>query len=130
MNDILKRIETLRESREIAMNKLAKSAGIPQSTYAAWVKNDRLPDMDSLQKIADFFDVSVGCLITGSDFSDEPLTFDVGDELRFILSALFKSDLVYWGGTLLSEREICALSNLLRKFVDFVDVMYEDGEQL
>lgn len=131
MNDILQRIEALRESREITIYKLAKSVGIPQSTYVTWIEKDRIPKVDKLQKIADYFDVTVEYLITGNDSSivDEPLTMDVSNELRFITGSLFECDSVYWGGAQLSEHEICALLKLLRNFVDFVDVIYKNKEQ-
>lgn len=129
---IIDRIYSELKVHNLKASNLCTFLGISNAQMSMWKKRKTNPDPMYLLDIATFLDVSVEYLITGNDSSraDESLTFDASDELRFILSALFESDLVYWGDTLLNGREICALSNLLRKFVDFVDVMYEDREQL
>lgn len=52
---------------------VSKATGIPASTFSDWKKGRSVPKQDKLQKIADFFNVSVDYLMTGKepDFSDE-----------------------------------------------------------
>ena len=54
---------------------VSKATGIPASTFSDWKKGRSVPKQDKLQKIADFFRVSVDYLMTGKepeeDFSDD-----------------------------------------------------------
>ena len=50
---------------------VAKATGIPSSTFSDWKKGKSSPKAEKLQKIADYFGVSVDYLMTGKDELDE-----------------------------------------------------------
>lgn len=72
MNETLQRIERLRESSNLSIYKLCNQIGIAQSTYNTWTQKDRVPKSEALQKIADYFGVTVDYLLTGKDKEWEP----------------------------------------------------------
>lgn len=51
---------------------VSKATKIPASTFTDWKNGRSTPKMEKLQKIADFFNVSVEYLITGSATGDVP----------------------------------------------------------
>ena len=57
MSDFL--VKILQE-RGISRYRLSKMTGIPQSTIAEWVKNNKTPSADRLAIVADALDVSLG----------------------------------------------------------------------
>ena len=50
---------------------VAKATGIPSSTFSDWKKGKSSPKAEKLQKIADYFGVSVDYLITGKEEPEE-----------------------------------------------------------
>lgn len=46
---------------------VAKATGIPPSTFSDWKKGKSTPKQEKLQKIADYFGVSVDYLMTGEE---------------------------------------------------------------
>lgn len=67
MNKTLQNIYGLIETRKTTAYKLCKEAGIPQSTFASWKSKDIVPSTKYLQKIADYFDVSVNYLLNDEE---------------------------------------------------------------
>ncbi|GAW91322.1 helix-turn-helix domain-containing protein [Calderihabitans maritimus] len=71
-----KKIKFLRTEKGLTQEELAKALGIARATLASWEINRREPDYSMLQKIADFFDVTVDFLLGRTDnpkgYSDEP----------------------------------------------------------
>ncbi|MBM7623658.1 helix-turn-helix domain-containing protein [Sporohalobacter salinus] len=61
------RIKKLRKEKNISQRKLAKILGLSPSTIAMYETEKRKPDSETLQKIADFFDVSVDYLLGRTD---------------------------------------------------------------
>lgn len=52
--------------------KVSKETGVSQATLSAWKAGDYTPKVEKLQKIADYFNVSLEYLMTGSNHTDEP----------------------------------------------------------
>ena len=46
---------------------VARATGIPSSTFTDWKKGRSTPKQDKLQKIADYFSVSIEYLMTGKE---------------------------------------------------------------
>ena len=63
----MERIEKLRITKKITQYRICKDLNIPPSTYNTWVKEDRVPKADKLQKIADYFGVSLEYITTGKE---------------------------------------------------------------
>ena len=57
--------EELLKLHGITAYKVAKETGISTSTMTEWKKGKYVPKADKLQKIADYFDVSLEYLMTG-----------------------------------------------------------------
>lgn len=57
------RINIYRLQRDITMKELAKAVNISISTYYGWIYRGAHPDIDSLIRIADLFDMSLDELV-------------------------------------------------------------------
>ena len=57
----------LLEERGVTAYKVSKATGIAGSTFSDWKSGRCTPKQDKLQKIADYFGVSVDFLITGKE---------------------------------------------------------------
>lgn len=65
-----KRIRILRENRNLTQKQLAEKLHIPNQNISNYERGFRQPDYETLQKIADFFDVSTDYLLGRSDNSN------------------------------------------------------------
>ena len=59
---------------------VAKATGIPSSTFSDWKKGKSSPKAEKLQKIADYFGVSVDYLMTGKDVDSPKPQLNAKDE--------------------------------------------------
>lgn len=59
MFDVLGRITQLRNERNWSVYKVAKEAGIPQSTIATWYLKNRCPSVEDIEKISAAFDLTL-----------------------------------------------------------------------
>lgn len=57
------RLKELRKTRKLTQPQLAEKLNVGKSTVAMWETGDREPDYNMLQKIADFFNVSIDYLL-------------------------------------------------------------------
>ncbi len=57
----------LLQERNISTYKVAKETNIAQSVFSSWKNGISAPKTDKLQKIADYFGVSIEYLMTGED---------------------------------------------------------------
>lgn len=64
---IIDRIKELLKSEGLNQSKLANSIHVNQSTVCNWLNGKKEPSIESLWKLADFFDVSVDYLIGRKD---------------------------------------------------------------
>ena len=60
----------LRDSMGLKDADIVKATGITKSTFSDWKSGRSNPKKEKLQKIADFFNVSLDYLLTGEDKSD------------------------------------------------------------
>ncbi|WP_142247960.1 helix-turn-helix domain-containing protein [Alkalihalobacterium alkalinitrilicum] len=69
------RLAKLRTDKKLTQSDFASKLGIPRSTYSNYENGKRQPDFETLQKIADFFEVTTDYLLGRSDkpkFEDKP----------------------------------------------------------
>lgn len=59
--------EKLLQEKGITSYKVAKATGISQTTFSDWKRGRSTPKTDNMQKIADYFGVSIDYLMTGSN---------------------------------------------------------------
>ena len=59
-----KMLKSLRLEKGISQRKLGEDLGVVNQTISFWETGSREPDLDTLLAIANYFDVSVGFLIS------------------------------------------------------------------
>ena len=64
------RLRDLRTSRKLTQDKLAKELGIAKSTISMYENGNREPDFETLELIADYFNVNLGSLISNISTSN------------------------------------------------------------
>lgn len=74
------RLSKLRKDSGLTQNELSKKIGISRATYAQYEIGRREPDIDTIQRLADFFSVSIDYIIGRVDNPGSILT-DVEREL-------------------------------------------------
>lgn len=61
------RVRELREQRYLNQKGIAQKINVSQSTISAYEIGERTPDLETLIKLADFFDVSIDYLVGRSE---------------------------------------------------------------
>lgn len=69
-----KRLRELRTSRNLTQNKLAEELGIAKSTISMYENGNREPDFETLELIADYFNVTMGSLVSGNVYGTDKLS--------------------------------------------------------
>ena len=82
---LYERIEDLRNSRHISQGKLEKELGFSNGSISKWKTSTPTPDR--LQKLADYFGVSVEYIMNGKE--PNPETYYLNDETREIAQEIF-----------------------------------------
>lgn len=67
MTKFHERIKQLRNEHRLKQREMAEQLGLALSSYQAYEYANRVPDLDGLIVIADFFDVSLDYLVGRSD---------------------------------------------------------------
>lgn len=65
------KLRRIRKNRDITMKELGKRLGVAESTISGYENETRSPDIEMLQKIADYFGVSVDYLLGRVDSPNE-----------------------------------------------------------
>lgn len=60
---VIERLTSLMNEERISQAELARLVGISQSAVCNWLNGKKEPSIDSLWRLADFFDVSVDYII-------------------------------------------------------------------
>lgn len=106
--------EKLLEEKGVTAYRVSKETGVGRSTFTDWKNGRSVPKQDKLQKIADFFNVSVDYLMTGKepeqDFSDESVHLIAQIREDTELSDALKK---YFGLSDAKKKHIIELINLL-----------------
>ena len=69
---ISERIFDLLQKQKKSQGALSTALGIRQATVSSWKTKGTTPAADLLEKIAEFFDVSVDYLVTGKEYAPSP----------------------------------------------------------
>lgn len=82
----------LRDSRGLKDSDVVKATGITKSTFSDWKSGRSNPKNDKLQKIANYFDVSIDYLMAGEDSTKTELSAkderDITKDLNSIMKKL------------------------------------------
>ena len=60
---VVKNIRQLMTAEHLTQMQLAKCLNVGQSTISEWLSGKNEPSIESLWKLADYFDVSIDCLV-------------------------------------------------------------------
>lgn len=81
--------EQLLQEHNITAYKVAKEAGVTQTALSNWKTGKSTPTTKTLQKIADYFGVSIDYLMTGEDKEDN--RYYLNDETAEMAQTLFEN---------------------------------------
>lgn len=116
--------EQLLQKYGVTSYKVAKEAGVTQTALSNWKAGRSTPTTKTLQKIADYFNVTVDYLITGKNDSSEEdkgseLTArderDITKDLDQIMNEIKKGDdgPLYYNGVEIDDASINLLQNAI-----------------
>ena len=80
----------LLEKRGVTAYRVSKATGIAGSTFTDWKTGRSTPKQDKLQKIADYFGVTVDYLMTGNTEDDSEYYY-TNEETRKIAQEVFEN---------------------------------------
>lgn len=104
------RFKQLADKRGLSIHRAATEIGLSNSTATKWKKTGATPDGATLQKIADYFGVSVDYLLTGGRNEKTPTqaededTISVDERVEQLLSGFSDSR----GATLMLDGELAS----------------------
>ena len=110
-------MEKLRKERKLSQNDMAKFLGITRQGYGNYESGARRPDNETLQKLADFFEVSTDYLLGRTDDPKRP---DSNNEIKNprILRMISRANEL----SHLSEDE-------LNQALDYIDFLFQVAEK-
>lgn len=88
------RLKQLRERKRLSQIELANILEVSNGSISKWERNERQPDYETLEKIADFFNTSIDYLLGRSETKDNnnvDFSFSTPQEA---LSFILKQDMV------------------------------------
>lgn len=88
--DIGNRLKEMRAERGETQKKVAAALGVSVTCYAGYEQGYRLPDLDILAKMADFFDVSTDYLLGREDDLEQVAELSLSEMERDLLSKFKK----------------------------------------
>lgn len=111
----------LLDEKGVTAYKVGKATGIGSSTFTDWKTGRSVPKQEKLQKIADYFGVSLEYLTTGKDSQTDYLYTDENSDLLIEFTNEVKNDPAF------AKRMMryMSLMNEDRKSIDdMIDFMY------
>ena len=83
---LLKRLKELREQKGYTQDGLGLQVNVSQSTISAYEAGTRSPDLDILNRFADFFGVSIDYLADRTDMKNYPDSKFTAQEINLIIN--------------------------------------------
>jgi transcriptional regulator with XRE-family HTH domain len=87
--NIGKRIQEIRQRKNITQEQLAKDLAISRQAVSKWESGKAIPDIENLMYISNLYDVSLDELIKGDDEVGQKIVADAGAKKWHKLSILF-----------------------------------------
>jgi transcriptional regulator with XRE-family HTH domain len=124
--------EHLLQKHGVTSYKVAKSTGISQTTLSNWKSGRSIPKNDAMQKIADFFGVTIDYLTTGNepDFKKEPVVEPIENrDLALKIDEIIgdmndpETSPLYFNGEKLDDKSIAILAEALSSAMKQVEIM-------
>lgn len=111
----------LLNEKGVTAYKVGKATGIAGSTFTDWKNGRSVPKQEKLQKIADFFGVSLDYLMTGKDTQPDYLYSDENADLLIEITRKIKTNPEF------AERMahyMSLMSENKKSVDDMIDLMY------
>ena len=118
----------LLNEKGVTAYKVGKATGIAGSTFTDWKTGRSVPKQEKLQKIADYFGVSLDYLMTGKEPSIDNLYSTENADLLIEITKNIKNDSEF---AKRMARYMSLLSENKKSVDDMIDLMYHkehDGE--
>ncbi|WP_418369477.1 helix-turn-helix domain-containing protein [Veillonella parvula] len=109
---MFERIEQLMRENNVSAYKLSKETGIAQSTLSSWKNQNKIPRVDLLQKIADYFGVEIGYLTGKLDKTKE--TPKIQRKIDVSTVNLKNVKVMFYGDYELTEQEKKMVENVIK----------------
>ena len=109
---MFERIEQLMRENNVSAYKLSKETGMAQSTLSSWKNQNKIPRVDLLQKIADFFGVEIGYLTGKLDKTKE--TPKIQRKIDVSTVNLKNVKVMFYGDYELTEQEKKMVENVIK----------------
>lgn len=87
MSDFPEILRTLRNSRKVTQAQLAEALGYGYTAIANYESGRNEPNIDTILKIADYFDVPAGCLL-----EKDSKIYRLDEELEFVIKKYSQLD--------------------------------------
>lgn len=113
---MFERIENLRKSAGLSQGKLEKELGFSNGSISKW-KNST-PTPDRLQKLADYFKVSVDYLMTGEEKKDS-IPYYINEDARNMAQFIYENPeykVLFDASRKISKDDIDTVVTILDKF--------------
>lgn len=108
------RLKQLRERKRLSQIELANILEVSNGSISKWERNERQPDYETLEKIADFFNTSIDYLLGRSETKDNnnvDFSFSTPQEaLSFILKQEMVADFGGYDLESMSDEEIMEMA--------------------
>lgn len=111
----------LLNEKGVTAYKVGKATGIAGSTFTDWKNGRSVPKQEKLQKIADYFGVSLDYLMTGKEPNVGSLYSDENADLLIEITRKMKNDSAFADRL---TRYMSLLSENKKSVDDMIDLMY------
>jgi len=113
--------ERLLNQAGVTAYRVSKETGIGASTFSDWKKGRSTPKQEKLQKIADYFGVSVDYLMTGKNSSPDKAELtakderEIGRDLDRIMNEIRNGEdgPLFYNGVEMDEKSLILLENAI-----------------
>lgn len=78
------RLRSAREERNLSQIEVAKATNINNKSLSAYERNSSTPDLLTLQKLADYYDISITWLLGIENNSGQHVYFDILERLELL----------------------------------------------
>lgn len=86
------RIRTMRKSRNMTQEDLAKAIEQSASSITMYETGRREPDLETLEALADVFNVTLGSIVSGETRNGAPIVIPDSDRFRLIMQYMSATD--------------------------------------
>jgi len=110
--------ENLLQKYGVSTYKVSKETGIAQSVFSSWKTGISTPKQDKMQKIANYFNVSVEYLMTGKETNNET-PYYINDDAREMAQFMFENPeykVLFDASRKISKSDIETVKAIMDKF--------------